>query len=130
MSHRFVGVLRRLAPWLVRGPDAPLVLADLEEAWARDLARGIPRTYAALRYARNLTASALALGWARLRWPGLGASLLERIAPGAGALRSYPPGAARAEASVRSRPLPGRPGAGTLGPHAESHFAKCRTADP
>jgi len=85
VSNRVVGALRRLAPRLVRGPDAPFVLADLEEAWERDLAKGIPRGRAALRYGRNLTASAVAV--ARARTSTRSAEIAVRTALGASRAR-------------------------------------------
>ena len=49
--------LRRLASWLIRGPDAELIRGDLEELWERDVGRGMPRWRASLRYGRNLLGS-------------------------------------------------------------------------
>lgn len=61
-----IGLLRRIASLLVRGADAPFVLADLEDALERDLARGVPPGRARWRYARNVVGSALALWRARV----------------------------------------------------------------
>ncbi|MHB1191722.1 MAG: ABC transporter permease [Longimicrobiales bacterium] len=77
MTGAVLALLRRLASWLVRGPDAPYVRGDLEEAWERDLGRGIPQRRALLRYGWNLAASAIAMGRARLRVPRTGASWLD-----------------------------------------------------
>lgn len=64
--------LRRLASLLVRGPDAPFVLGDLEETLSRDLARGVWPRRARWRYLRNAVASASRLARARARgsWRG------------------------------------------------------------
>jgi predicted permease len=75
-------LLRGLAALLVRGPDAPIVLGDLEEAMHRDLAGGTPAWRAHTRYLRNALGSAIALrrGQARRqrrRAPALGMSLLD-----------------------------------------------------
>jgi predicted permease len=51
-------VLRRLAALLVRGPEAPFVLVDLDDAFERELARGMARTAATLRYVVNTFLSA------------------------------------------------------------------------
>lgn len=50
-------VLRWLAAFLVRGPDAPFIRQDLEEIYVRDRARGLPASRARRRYARMLMAS-------------------------------------------------------------------------
>lgn len=60
-------LLRRLASLLVRGPDAPYVLGDLEEGMRRDLARGMSVRRARIRYLVNVLASAVSL--ARVRLP-------------------------------------------------------------
>lgn len=71
--------LRRIAELLIRGPEAPFVLADLEEGFDRDVARGLPRGRARRRYAVNMLASALNLWRARLslRLPSPGTSWLD-----------------------------------------------------
>jgi predicted permease len=51
---------------LLRGPDAPFIAADLREAMERDLARGVPRWRARLRFVRNALGSA-ASTW-RAHW--------------------------------------------------------------
>jgi hypothetical protein len=51
---------------LLRGPDAPFIAADLREAMARDLARGVPRWRARFRFVRNALGSA-ASTW-RAHW--------------------------------------------------------------
>jgi hypothetical protein len=53
--------LRWLARLLIRGRDAPNLLADLEELFERDVARGHSRWRAARRYMTNAVASALAI---------------------------------------------------------------------
>jgi len=69
--------LRRLAALVVRGPDAPYVLGDLDEAYARERSRGSSRSRSARRYLRNTLVSALSLVRARLRLPQLAPSLLD-----------------------------------------------------
>ena len=74
------GFLRRLATLLVRGPDAPFVLGDLEEAMHRDVERGMPPRRARWRYLVNALGSGLSLARARLssRSPGrIGTSWLD-----------------------------------------------------
>ncbi|MBW3553376.1 MAG: ABC transporter permease [Gemmatimonadetes bacterium] len=61
--------LRLLARWLVRGPEAPFVRADLEELMARDRERGMSARRAGSRYARNLLGSAISTWRAGLRTP-------------------------------------------------------------
>lgn len=60
-------LLRRFAAMLVRGPDAPFILDDLDELFERDLVRGVPPWRARWRYARNLLASAASVWRARPR---------------------------------------------------------------
>jgi predicted permease len=60
-------LLRRLAALLVRGPDAPFVLGDLEEARRRDLARGMSPGRIRIRYFGNMVGSAFTLARARFR---------------------------------------------------------------
>ena len=64
--------LRRLASLLVRGPDAPFVLGDLEETLRRDLQRGVRPRRARWRYVNNAVRSALSLARTRVRGPGRG----------------------------------------------------------
>lgn len=54
-------LLRRISRVLLHGPHAPEVLADLEEAYARDVARGIGRWRALGRRLTNLLGSAWTL---------------------------------------------------------------------
>lgn len=75
-------LLRALAALLVRGPDAPVVLGDLEEAASREMASGMPRWRVHLRYLGNALGSSLLLASERLRrrggpLPSFGASLLD-----------------------------------------------------
>ncbi|GMV06520.1 MAG: hypothetical protein AMXMBFR53_27960 [Gemmatimonadota bacterium] len=69
--------LRRVAALLVRGPDATFVLGDLDEAYERDVKRGIPAGRAARRYLRNALGSSASLAWSGLRSGGLGISWLD-----------------------------------------------------
>lgn len=75
-------LLRQLASLFLRGPGAPYVLGDLEEAFRRDIVRGVPASRARLRYLGNLLRSAGALRADALRrrmarLPGTGVSLLD-----------------------------------------------------
>jgi len=65
-SGRPPGLLRWLADLLIRGPDAPFVLAELNDALERDLASGMSPWRARRRLAWNVLASALSVG--RARW--------------------------------------------------------------
>lgn len=58
MSTRASWVLRRLAALLIRGPEAPYVLVDLDDAFEREVARGMTRSAATLRYLVNTVLSA------------------------------------------------------------------------
>ena len=60
-------LLRRLASLLVRGPDAPIVLGDLDESMRRDLERGMSPGRARLRYLKNAMGSASSLWRERIR---------------------------------------------------------------
>ena len=62
------GLLCRLAEKIIRGPEAPYVLGDLEEAYDRDLRRGLSPRAARRRYLRNAVRSALSVAraWATL----------------------------------------------------------------
>ncbi len=62
------GVLRRLAAFLIRGPESAFILSDLDDAMERELARGIPLWRARWRYAVNVFGSAFSV-W-RTRWRG------------------------------------------------------------
>ena len=72
-------LLRRLAAFVIRGPDAPVVLADLEELFKRDVDRGLSRWQACSRYAFNTIASSYNIWRARrsLFGKSAGASLLD-----------------------------------------------------
>ena len=75
-------LLRLLASLLVRGPDAPFVIGDLEESMRRDQERGMSAPRARRRYVANTLASTVSLWRARLRFPSpympaIGASLLD-----------------------------------------------------
>ena len=52
--------LRLLGKVLIRGPEASHIRADLDELFARDITRGVSRTRAHARYARNMLPSAVA----------------------------------------------------------------------
>ena len=56
-----ISLLRWLATVVVRGPDAPFIIQDIEEIYARDRANGMRPSRAAWRYARMLLASAASL---------------------------------------------------------------------
>ena len=71
-------MLRLLARLLIRGPDARFIRTDLEEHLARDVASGMTRRRARLRYLHNLLGSATSTWRARFDGPGLpGVSLLD-----------------------------------------------------
>ena len=84
-------LLRRLAAFVIRGPDALVVLADLEELFNRDVDRGLSRWRACSRYAFNTIASAYNIWRARrsLLGTGVGASLLD-VKLGVRMLRKQP----------------------------------------
>lgn len=84
-TPRVPRLLRLLARLLVRGPDAPFVRGDLDEAYARERERGTPAARARRRYVLNALASGASLTWARICSPGaswldvkLGLRLLRR----------------------------------------------------
>ncbi len=52
-------MLRRLAALLIRGPEAPYVLVDLDDAFEREVARGMSHPAATARYLVNTLLSAL-----------------------------------------------------------------------
>ena len=82
-------VLRRLASFLIRGPEAGFILADLDDAHERDVARGLPPWRARWRYATNVFASAYNV-WRAGWWaPVLGISWLD-VKLGARMLRKQP----------------------------------------
>jgi hypothetical protein len=64
-------MLGRLARLLIRGPEAPYVCADLDDAFDRDIARGLFPAQARRRYGINVVASAASVCVARLRPSGL-----------------------------------------------------------
>jgi len=59
--------MKTIARLLIRGPEAPYVLSDLDDAFDRDLAAGMPLSRARRRYAANVLASAVSVLGARLR---------------------------------------------------------------
>lgn len=59
MNARAPWVLRRLAALLIRGAEAPYVLVDLDDAFEREVVRGLSRTAATTRYLVNTFLSAL-----------------------------------------------------------------------
>ncbi len=59
MSAQAPWVLRRLAALLIRGPEAPYVRVDLDDAFERERARGMSHTAASVRYLVNTLLSAL-----------------------------------------------------------------------
>ncbi len=92
MSAPLPGVpppLRRFASFIVRGPDAPFVLGDLDEAYERDLERGTPAGRAVRRYIWNALGSATSLARARIRMPRFAPSLLD-VKLGVRMLRKQP----------------------------------------
>ena len=88
---RSPAVLRRLAALLIRGPDAPVLLADLDELFHRDVERGLSWWRVRHRYTFNAISSAFSLGRARLARLGIGAgaSLLD-VRLGVRMLRKQP----------------------------------------
>lgn len=60
-------MIRFIARLLIRGPEAPYVLTDLDDAFERDLAAGLSRPQAQRRYATNVVASAVSVLGARFR---------------------------------------------------------------
>ena len=61
------GLLRRLAALLIRGPEAPFILADLDELLERDIEQGMAGARAHSRYLRNAVASAYSVARRRTR---------------------------------------------------------------
>ncbi len=76
LDSRGPGVLRRLAAFLIRGPEATFILADMDDALERELARGIPLWRMRWRYAVNMFGSAFSVWRARRQVPNLGFSWL------------------------------------------------------
>jgi len=76
-DSRILGLLRRLAALLIRGPEAAFILADLDDATQRDRERGVPLWRAQWRYVVNVLASALSVSRTRWRVPSLGVSWLD-----------------------------------------------------
>lgn len=64
-----MSVLRRLAALLIRGPDGPWILNDLEELMSRDVERGMSGGRARWRYMRNALGSAVSTWRQRRREP-------------------------------------------------------------
>jgi putative ABC transport system permease protein len=60
-------LLRRVAVLVVRGPDAVVILGDLDECWVRDRAKGMSTARASFRYLRNVLGSAASLRRSRSR---------------------------------------------------------------
>ena len=60
-------LLRAIARLLIRGPEAPYVLNDLDDAFDRDIETGLPHSRAQRRYGFNALASAVSVISARLR---------------------------------------------------------------
>jgi len=58
VSARAPWVLRQLAALLIRGTEAPFVLVDLDDAFEREVGRGMSRTAATVRYIINTFLSA------------------------------------------------------------------------
>jgi hypothetical protein len=78
MAHEARGrLLGWLSGLLVRGPDAKHVRADLDEAFQRDLERGVAPHRARRRYLRNAVGSAVSLWRARLSPTRLSPSFLD-----------------------------------------------------
>jgi len=71
------GWLRRLARLLVRGSEAPYILTDLDDAFDRDLARGLTVRRARARYVVNVVASAGSVWRERLRPSAFRLSLVD-----------------------------------------------------
>lgn len=72
--HNARGIARRIAAFLIRSREAPYILDDLHELFARDLERGMGRPRAWLRYWSNVFGSAITTGgarWPRIRVPGV-----------------------------------------------------------
>jgi len=68
---------RSLARLLIRGPGADFVRADLEDAFRRDLGRGLSRAEARRRHLMNVLGSVLSLWASRLSPARLSPSLLD-----------------------------------------------------
>ena len=71
------GLFRRLARLLVRGPEAPYILTDLDDAFDNDVARGLPLRRARWRYVVNAVASAGSVWLERLRPSAFRLSLVD-----------------------------------------------------
>ncbi len=71
--------LRWLATKLVRGPETRYVLGDLDEAFERDVERGMSRGRASVRYLRNVVHSALSVSSARRQGGMRGERVREQI---------------------------------------------------
>lgn len=59
MNVRAPRMLRRLAALLIRGPEAPYVLVDLDDTFEREVTRGLSHATATTRYLVNALLSAL-----------------------------------------------------------------------
>ena len=81
--------MKTLARLLIRGPEAPYILSDLDDAFDRDIASGLSPSHAKRRYAANVLASALSVFGARLRGLGLRFSWID-VRLGVRMLVKYP----------------------------------------
>ncbi len=77
MSSSRARLFHRLARFLMRGVDATFILADLEEAFERDIERGVPLWSARRRHVINVVGSILNT-WSSNPWfPGWSASWID-----------------------------------------------------
>lgn len=76
-ARRPVALLRTLAYLLIRGPEAPYVRTDLEDAYERDVDAGLSGFHAQRRYVANTLASSVSVLADRLRGARLRFSLLD-----------------------------------------------------
>ncbi|NKB89302.1 MAG: FtsX-like permease family protein [Acidobacteria bacterium] len=72
-------LLRRIAKRLVRGREAPLILADMDELYRRDRARGLPGWRASWLYAVNTIGSSRSMRRSAGRGNGWGVSWLDLV---------------------------------------------------
>lgn len=75
--HPVPRLLRAIAWALIRGDDAPFILAELDDAAEREWERGLPRGTVSMRYLRNVAGSAFSLWRSRLSRSGSWASWLD-----------------------------------------------------
>lgn len=76
-DSRGPGLLRRLAALLLRGSEAPFILADIDDAFEGDIAQGIPPWRAEWRYAVNMLGSVFSVGHTGFRVPRVAPSWLD-----------------------------------------------------